>query len=484
MRDTGVSQRVSARHGSRTAKKIESGSGNVSDPFPTFRFMTSARVLEHRSSLDELADSIIATAGRLAAATCQWLLLVADFDARDGWQHFGMGCTSHWLAHTCSLAQRTAEEHVRVARALVTHPLLAQEMSAGRLSYSHVRAISRVARPGEDELVEELVHSAEHATVRQLESMVRGLRTVRDVAEEDGGRPAEYVKHSWCVTGQQRVAARLDPEHGALVESALASIARAEGLTLPEALVRLAEIGLAAVADRPDSADSPDQEPAPVARALRGDEEAAIVVHVDATKRSRERPLGRVANGPGLPDEVVERLMCVGRIRTVLRDGPEPTANVLDLGRSRRLVTRRQFRALLLRDQGCAHPGCRSRHGLEAHHVEHWIRGGRTDLTNLVLLCRRHHHAHHDGKFEIVPASRGRFRFLRRDGVELPERVDPSTHIPPGAPPIIDEHPDVAPDAATTRWDGERLQREWAISVLATLLNLPQQDPGRWSPFT
>lgn len=444
--------------------------------------MNTADVLDHRSSLDELADSIIATAGRLAAANCRWLLLVADFDARDGAQRFGLGYTSHWLAHTCSLAQRTAEEHVRVARALARHPLLAREMSAGRLSYSHARAISRVAQAGEDELVEELVHIAEHGTVRQLESMVRGLRTVRDIAEDDGGPPTEYVKHSWAATGQQRWTARLDPERGALLESALSPLARAEDLRLPDALVRLAEIGLAALAD------SPERTTAPVARALRGDEEAAIVVHVDASAapgdRSRERPLGRVADGPGLPDSVVERLMCVGRVRTVLRDGSGPRANVLDVGRSRRLVSKRQFFALLLRDGGCAYPGCRSRHGLEAHHVRHWIRGGPTNLANLVVLCRKHHHAHHDGAFGIEPVSRGRFRFVRADGTEWPERVDPAEYIPPGAGPIVDEHPEAAADAATTRWGGERLEREWAIRCLAGYLRLRGREIGRPAPFT
>src|SRR5579875_3558246 len=97
-------------------------------------------------SLDALADSIVATAGRLAAATCQWLLQVAEFDARDGAHTFGLPTTSRWLAHHCSLAQRTAEDHVRVARTLATHPRLVTEMSAGRLSYSHVRAISRLVK--------------------------------------------------------------------------------------------------------------------------------------------------------------------------------------------------------------------------------------------------------------------------------------------------------------------------------------------------
>jgi len=75
-------------------------------------------------------------------------------------------------------AHRTAVEHVRVARSLRHYSRLAEEMGAGRLSFSQVRAISRIAEPGEDGLVEDLIEAARHATVAQLEVVVRGLRTV------------------------------------------------------------------------------------------------------------------------------------------------------------------------------------------------------------------------------------------------------------------------------------------------------------------
>jgi hypothetical protein len=155
-------------------------------------------------------------------------------------------------------------------------------------------------------------------------------------------------------------------------------------------------------------------------------------------------------------------LLCLGRIRTVVHD---ELGNVCNIGRSRRTVTDRQFRALLARDRHCAHPGCRSKAGLEAHHVKRWIDGGRTELTNLVLLCERHHHALHDGAFEITSLGRQRFRFQRNDGRVLLERVDPAAvevpHDPWTDPPVI---PD---DAATPRWRGERLDRPWAIGVLS-----------------
>jgi HNH endonuclease len=443
-------------------------------------------------SLDELGERIVGMAGRLAAATSRWLVLVAEFDARQGCLRLGLASSAQWLTHACGIAHRTAVEHVRVGRALAQYPRLAVEMRAGRLSYSQVRAISRIAEPaapgdaGEHALVDDLIEAARHGTVAQLEVLVRGLRSVDDNDKETPAQPAEYVTRSWTADSRWRLGARLDPERGAVVDAAVEAIARAEGISAADALVRLAEIALVALAD----ADNPP-------RGLRGDERAAVVIHLDAAQvpapaapdatgergdgatdddaavgvgsvprsaeRDRHRPLGRIAGGPGLPDRVIQRLVCAGRVRTVIHDG---ATNLFDVGRSHRLVTDRQYRALLIRQHGqCAHPGCPNTTNLHAHHRIHWLHGGRTDLDNLLLLCERHHLAHHDGVFQIHTLGSGRFRFVTADGRDLstPTRPEPS----PDTRPIEDDHPNIAPDAATSRWDGQHLDRPYAISVLA-----------------
>ena len=264
--------------------------------------------------------------------------------------------------------------------------------------------------------------------------------------------------------------------------AALRAIETAEGLCAADALVRLAEIGLAALADggRP--------------RELRGDERAAIVVHVDAAAvpqpeqdrheppappvaaRSRERgrpagpkprPFGQIAGGPGLPAAVIERLACAGRVRLAVRDGGSRHSDVLDLGRSHRVVTGRQLAALRLRDGGtCRYPGRTNSRALQAHHVRHWLYGGPSDLDNLILICEAHHQAHHHGEFAIVPLERGRFAF-RRGGCDLPATVDPARLVPDPWARLEDEHDGAPPDAAESRWDGSRMQRAYAIDTIA-----------------
>src|SRR5581483_10579458 len=134
--------------------------------------MNEVVVVSEDLSIDALGEQIVSLAGRVAAATCRWLLLVAEFDRREGYARFGLWSTARWLSHQCGIAHRTAVEHVRVARVLAGFPRLVEEMSAGRLSYSQVRAISRVPREGETTVVEDLIEVAQHGSAAQLESVV------------------------------------------------------------------------------------------------------------------------------------------------------------------------------------------------------------------------------------------------------------------------------------------------------------------------
>ncbi len=229
--------------------------------------------------MDELGGRIVDLSGRLTAANCRLLLLVAQFDARQGYVSFGLASTAQWLTHR--VGSRIAPRSIRCGSPgrWWQYPRLAEEMAAGRLSYSQLRAIGRIAQPGEPGLVEDLIGAARHGTVAQLEVVVRGLRTVDH--NEKATDPGEYLKQSWTSDSCWQLSARLDPKRGALVAAAIDAIAGRDGCSQTEALARLAEIGLASLAD----ANNP-------ARELRGDERAAVVIHLDAARvppRSAER---------------------------------------------------------------------------------------------------------------------------------------------------------------------------------------------------
>src|SRR5699024_4185446 len=113
-----------------------------------------------RTAAESLGARIQQQAAVIAEATCELLLLVADFDAHLGSTWFeGLKSTAHWLSWACSMAPGTAREHVRVARCLPSMPLTVAEFRAGRLSYSKVREMTRVADRVEEETLVEMARA-------------------------------------------------------------------------------------------------------------------------------------------------------------------------------------------------------------------------------------------------------------------------------------------------------------------------------------
>ncbi|MFF4880576.1 DUF222 domain-containing protein [Micromonospora sp. NPDC000668] len=142
-----------------------------------------------------------------------------------------------------------------------------------------------------------------------------------------------------------------------------------------------------------------------------GAEPAQIVVTTSFDALTRQLDSGTLDTGLRLTPETVRRLACDAAILPAVLGS---TGQLLDVGRQRRLITGPLRRALVLRDRGCAFPGCdRPPRWCDAHHIQHWAAGGNTSLTNAVLLCAHHHrHIHHgdwtvrlgdDGHPEFVP---------------------------------------------------------------------------------
>jgi Domain of unknown function (DUF222)/HNH endonuclease len=386
-------------------------------------------------SLAELAAEITAGAVRLAAATAAWLHLIAEFDQREGWAGHGIASCAHWLAWQCGLAPGTAREHVRVARALDSLPLIDAAFVTGRLSYSKVRALTRVA----DEHCEaDLLDFALHATASQVE------RTVRQWHRAEALDAASATDHQefdwfWDETGMLVVRARLTPEDGAAFVAGLESHAERTARRERAAATKARREGDAASASHETDDRAADEDDAvaharerttarrcaalvalatAVAAADRrpGDPpRREVVLHLDATTVAADTAAGRawLDGGPALSRPQALRLACDATAVVMLEDGGEPLA----LSRRRRRATRGQRRALLHRDGGCARPGCAETRieRLHAHHLRHWLFGGRTDLTNLVLLCDRDHGAVHDLDL-ILTRRNGRLIALTPDG--------------------------------------------------------------------
>jgi hypothetical protein len=403
-------------------------------------------------SIEVLEDDITQGAARMDAALCSWLSTVAEFDRREGYERWECRSTAHFLNWRCGISMHTAREQVRVARRLEELPLVHAAFADGVLSYSKARSITRVATP---ETEAQLVEWAQHATAAQLERVVAGRRSV-DRPEPE----ARYATWGWDDDGSFVLRARLSPEEGALVLAALGSAkaALAVGESVPagtpgepeplrpsaaDALVAMAETTLA-------------HGPTPVSA---GDRHM-VLVHVRA-----ETGEATLENGVALSEPAAQQVLCDSSSATIqLGEQGEP----LHMGRRTRDPSSAQRRALLVRDGGCRFPSCEQRRWVDAHHVQWWEFGGRTDLDNLVLLCRVHHRAIHHRGYRVEAGPHQSFRFYDPEGIRLmatPRLTRPTGHI--GT--IGASGRRITPDTPVPHWDGRHPNYGWAVEGLLIL---------------
>src|SRR6185369_7397437 len=209
--------------------------------------------------LERLEAQICELAGHLAAATCRFLVLLADFDARRGWASWEMNSCAQWLSWKCQLSSGTAREHVRVARALRDLPVIRAEFAAAKLSYAKVRALTRIATPATEAGLAEL---AGPMTANQLERFARAHRQV-SAADDASARVRRRLTWRFEEDGSLSGTFRLPPLQGAVLLQALrAACADLAGPAAgPPAGVSAetpAAMETSAAAGTPAAMDSPD----------------------------------------------------------------------------------------------------------------------------------------------------------------------------------------------------------------------------------
>ena len=398
-------------------------------------------------STDGLGEAIAELAARLHAATYELLVLLHEFDERAGWNNGFLSC-AHWLHWRTGIDLGAAREKVRVARALRSLPRVSSAMQRGTISYAKVRAITRVATPQNEA---SLVDLALCGTAAHVERFVRAWRRVDRVeaARETETRHLRRNLSTWVDDdGMVVIRGRLTPEIGAVVQRALEASAdrlfreaagARSGATMAEevtsgqrradALGLLAETALCADLDRGTAGDRyqvvlhvegsrSKNDASPPECAPGGDPQlvdVAFDVAADAEPSPFDGALELADGATYVFAETSRRLACDASVVVMHHD---TNGTMLDVGRKTRTIPTAIRRALLARDTRCRFPGCSARR-CDAHHVVHWIDGGSTCLENLVLLCRRHHRAIHEGGFTLAQHADGSLIVHRPDGRPL-----------------------------------------------------------------
>ena len=358
-------------------------------------------------AIEELDQAIVSISARINAATYELLVLIRQFDQRAGFVQWGLDNCAEWLHWRCDLSISAAREKVRVAHALKTLSVLSLAFSNGELSYSKVRALTRLAHRNNEE---DLLSFALKTTVRKVEERCRELRCGTEASVDEAQR--SFARRSLSMRrdpsrGTMTITVELPIETGELIDKALDKARDDTNSHSPEfadeswpaqqadAFVEIANAYLSGSSDT--IAGSSDN--------------YQVTVHVDRDTLVDGK--GR----SGLPIESVKRLCCDGDTVVIVEDEQGEPLNV---GRKTRTVPTAIKRALWARDKGCAFPGCHHKRFVDAHHIQHWSAGGETSLENLMLLCSKHHRLVHEGGFRIDKDYQDRWCFKRPDGIAVP----------------------------------------------------------------
>ena len=402
---------------------------------------TTNKTTNKTSSNDQLADQITTLAGQINAANYRFLTLIAEFERRKAWSGYGLKSCAHWLNWKCGIDMGAAREKVRTALALTTLPKTKTAFQKGELSFSKVRALTKIATQENESF---LLNIAEYGTAHHMEKLVKSYRTVDqtltaeeehsniikaqqesklDIAKEDKQKENRSVICYQDNDGMWIIHAKLPAEEGSLVAKTLKELGdklaeteiqaeaqteqkdntepknvsaetfslnkTEEKLTFPQrradALIALSEHYLATVHNTSTNSLT----------ALKSAERCQLILHIQAGDQNRH-PAN--LDGQWLTPSAARRMACDAGLLIVEED---EAGNVLNIGRKSRIIPAAMARALAIRDNGCQFPGCCETRYTEGHHIKHWADGGETKLDNLVTLCRYHHRELHKGSFYL-----------------------------------------------------------------------------------
>ncbi|MEX2489025.1 MAG: DUF222 domain-containing protein, partial [Pseudomonadales bacterium] len=364
------------------------------------------------------------------------------------------------------------------------------------ISYSTVRAMTRVATPENEEF---LLQIARYGTAAHVERLVRKYRRVKKLNEPmdewnewRGEKQFFWYENDW---GMYVFNLHLPPEDGAIVLKALEALVeelnkeknyengnndadnhenvsaetflqvdsqdwegkRADAMTL------MAEHCLKSMGD-----------------GIRTGGRFEILMHVNANPEHIDYKIDQGAScylddGHFLAPEVARRLACDANLTTVLEDDK---GSVLNIKRKSRVVPPAIEKAVRIRDQGfCRFPSCCHNKWIQLHHVIHWADGGETSVHNLVSLCHYHHRLLHSGEYRIYKDEGSDIVFINKHNQIIKRSLYPQFPGVGGAEALVrynqEQGIEIDAETALTRWTGESMDDQMALEVLAQLEEEP-----------
>jgi hypothetical protein len=328
----------------------------------------------------------------------------ANFSKTEEYEEQGSVSPIDWIRHHCRMSSSAVWGSVAVGDHLADLTRSVEAVESGEIGYAHLALMARTAdslqgsataAPFEET---ELLEKAREYSVGRLWHFCHHLRHALDpegfTAEQKRATEERSLKLSQCEDGTLLLEGWLDSVGGAAVRSALEPLAQPRGDHDERNRERRYADAMVEVFTHKQDAGSLPQRP-----------HLQVTASLETLQGLAGSPAGDMEYSLPVSAETVQRLACDGTITRVVLS---PESVVIDVGRARRVVAGPTRRALAARDGHCRWPRCdRPASWSDAHHVIHWSKGGETDLSNMVLLCHRHHWMAHEGGWQLVQTADG-----------------------------------------------------------------------------
>jgi hypothetical protein len=334
--------------------------------------------------------------------------MAAAFASTDEYDVEGSVSPIHWIRLNCHVGGGAAADRVAVGGQLQHMQDSAEAMAGGEIGFAHLALIARTAaalqESGSNKQFDEtrLLKKAREFSVGRFRNFCLHQRHADDpegyATEQARSVEARSLTLSSGDSGMVWIRGVLDAEGGAALRSALEPLAKRNGKgddrkldrRFADALVELAGYSL-------DNGLVP--------RRATQRPHLQVTTTLETLLQRAGAPAADLEFSLPISAASVERLACDCNVTRILLGAD---SQVIDVGRSKRVISPAQRRALNMRDKGCRWSGCdRSASYTSGHHLVHWIKGGPTDLDNLALLCLRHHWLVHEGKWQLVKTEHG-----------------------------------------------------------------------------
>jgi Domain of unknown function (DUF222)/HNH endonuclease len=323
-----------------------------------------------------------------------------------------------WMRHHCKVSYAVARDRTAVAEQL---PRLTQSVEAvlnGDIGFAHLVVMAHTAAViseptsqssdgtpaieppfNETQLLEQAKRCTPGRFYYYCQRVRHALNPELVTLEQRLAAEERWLKISRKEDGVVSICGRVDSIGGATLLSAIEPLARPGGEGDDRCLERRQGDALVELANNAlDSGQLP--------RSATQRPHLQVTTTLETLQGKPGSPAAEMEFAIPISSTTVQRIACDSSVARIVFG---PGSVVVDAGRARRVVSPATRRALNVRDQNCRWPGCeRPASWSAAHHLVHWIEGGRTDLNNLVLLCQRHHWMVHEGGWRLCQAEDGR----------------------------------------------------------------------------